>query len=297
MKKIALSCALSASTLTFGHAMEVAPFQTGYIYDLPADVDGGGEISKHFFHISGGLPLINDEENDFFVALSASYHLHSYDFSGNGSFTGLDPWDDIHVGNLGSYIHWGFADNWKLFAIPYVRSAGESGANFSDTITGGALLGASYKFSDTLTIGPGVGYVGQLEDSASVFPILVIDWQFAENWSLTTGPVVGASLGPGLAVRWQIKDDLRFTFGGRSERIRFRLDDSIDSAQQAVGEDNSISAFGILTWQATEHIQTAFIAGVSFANDLVLDNSTGSRIDREDYDASPFVGINLGYTF
>jgi hypothetical protein len=296
MKKLTLSSAILASTLTVSQAMDIAPLQTGYLYDFAADVDGGGDISKHFFHLSGGVPLYNNDD-DLFVALTASYHLHSYDFSGNGTFTGLDPWDDVHTGNLGAFIKWSFADNWEFFGIPYVRTTGESGADFGDTITGGALLGASYKFSDTLTIGPGVGYVGQLEDSASIFPILVIDWQFADQWSLTTGSVVGASLGPGLAIKWQIQDDLRFTFGARSERIRFRLDDSVDSAKQAIGEDNSISGYGIITWQATEHLQTSFIAGMSFANELQLDDSSGSRITSEDYDASPFVGINLGYNF
>lgn len=296
MKQLILNATIGATLCTAVKAMDIAPFQTGYIYDVPTDVDGGGDISKHFFHISGGTPLYSNEDN-VFVALTASYQLHSYDFSGSGSFTGLKPWDDIHTGNLGAFIRWGFTDNWELFAIPSVRTTGESGANFSDTLTGSVLLGASYTFSDTLTIGPGIGYVGQLEDSASVFPILVVDWQFADNWSLTTGPIVGASLGPGLAVKWEIKDDLRFTFGARSERLRFRLDDSIGSAKQAIGEDNSIPVFGILTWQATEHVQTSFIAGVGFANDLVLDDSSGHRISREDYNPSPFIGINLGYTF
>ncbi|MFC5049825.1 hypothetical protein ACFPK9_04265 [Rubritalea spongiae] len=296
MKSITLSCTLGLTLCSAASALEIAPLQTGYIYDLPADVDAGGEISKHFFHASGGAPLYSNND-DLFLALTASYQLHSYDFSGSGSFTGLNPWNDVHIGNLGAFIRWGFADNWELFALPSIRTSGESGANFSDTLTGSALAGASYKFSDTLTIGPGIGYVGQIEDSASIFPILLIDWQFAEQWSITTGPVVGASLGPGLAVRWDIQEHLRFTFGARSERIRFRLDDSSSSAKQGIGEDNSIPVFGILTWQATEHLQTSFIAGVGFANDLVLDDSNGDRISRKDYDPSPFVGINLGYSF
>ena len=298
MKKLILSCALASALTCSSHAMEVAPFQTGYIYDFGGNVDGGGDVSNQFFHISGGIPIYNNND-DLFVALTASYQLHSYNFSGGaaGSFVGLNPWDDIHTGNLGAFISWKFTDKWKLFALPSVRTTGESGAHFSDTITGAALLGASYKFSDTLTIGPGVGYVGQLEDSASVFPILVVDWQFCESLSLTTGPIVGASLGPGLALKWQIKDDLRFTFGARSERLRFRLDDSIPNGKQAIGEDNSIPVFGILTWQANDSLQTSFIAGVGFANDLLLDDSNGHRIAREDYDPSPFIGVNLGYSF
>lgn len=298
MKKLILSSALIGVALTCSSlSMERAPLQTGYIYDFGADVDGGGEVSNQFFHISGGVPL--HKSDDLFIALSASYQLHSYSFSGGpaGSFVGLDPWNDIHTASLGGFIRWQFSDNWEFFGIPSIRTSGESGAKFGDTLTGGALLGASYKFSDTLTIGPGIGYIGQLEDSASVFPILVIDWKFCDNLSLTTGPIVGASQGPGLAINWQIQDNLRFSFGARSESRRFRINDSITNGKQAIGEDSSIPVFGILTWQASEHIQTSFIAGVGFANDLLLDDSNGKRVAKKDYDASPFIGVNFGYNF
>ena len=277
--------------------MKRAPFQTGYIYDFETSVDGGGDVSKNFFHISGGIPLYKND--DLFIALTGSYQLDSYNFSGGdaGSFVGLNPWDDIHNGSIGAFINWKFSDKWELFALPSVRTSGESGADFNDTITAGALLGASYKYSDTLTIGPGVGYIGQLEDNASIFPILIIDWKFHDNFSLTTGPVVGASLGPGLAIKWQIKDDLRFTFGVRSERHRFRLDNSIAGGEQAIGEDSSIPIFGILTWQANENIQTSLTAGIGFANELLLDDSSGSRIRKTDSDPAPFIGVNFGYNF
>ncbi|MFC4995285.1 hypothetical protein [Rubritalea tangerina] len=298
MKKHLFACALAATLSSTTYAIERAPLQTGYIYDFATDVDGGGEISKNFFHLTGGIPLTNPD-SDFFVALSASYHYHGYDFKSGpvGSFTSLSPWDDVHTGNLGLFMRYKYDEKWDFFAIPNIRTSGESGASFSDTLTGGILAGASYTFSDTLTIGPGIGVVGQLEDSASVFPILVIDWQFCENMSLTTGSTVGASLGPGLAVKWDINDNLRFTLGARSERLRFRLDDSNVLLKDAIGEDNSIPVFGILTWQATNNIQTSLIAGVGFANDLVLDDSQGNRILRKDYDNAPFLGVNLGYTF
>ena len=277
--------------------MDVAPVQTGYIYDIGTDVDGGGKVSSQFFHLSGGVPLYKSD--DVFVALTAAYHLNSYDFSGGPaeSFVGLDPWGDIHTARLGGFISWKISEKWNFFGIPSIRSSGESGANFSDTLSGGALLGASYKFSDTLTIGPGMGYLTQIEDSASVFPIIVIDWQFCDKLSLTTGPIIGASQGPGLAIKWQIQEKLRFTFGARSERVRFRLDDSLTGNKQGIGEDNSIPVFGILTWQATDHLQTSLIAGVGIANDLQLDDSSGSRIEKSDYDPSPFIGVNLGYSF
>jgi hypothetical protein len=297
MTKSILGGAFIAASLTCAStATGKAPIQTSYFHDFAANIDDGGDVSSEYFYISGGIPIYRDD--DIFVSLSASYQLHSYSFSDGpvGSFAGRQPWNDISTAKISSYMTWNFAERWEFFGNPSIRSSGENGANFADTLTVGALFGLSYKFSDNLTIGPGAGVIGELEDTPNIFPILIIDWQITDTVSLTTGPTIGASQGPGLAIKWQIDDDLRFTFGARSESRRFRLDSSA-SGTQNVGEDNSIPVFGILTWQATQNIQASVIAGVGISNDFILDDSQGNRITRQDYDSSPFLGVNLGYSF
>lgn len=293
----ACTAALALGTATT-HAIDVAPLQTGYIYDTSTGVEGSGDVSSHFFHISGSKDLELNSRS-VFVKLNASYYNNTYNFSGGpaGSFTQLDPWDQVHTFNIGANVMWRMNDDWNLFFLPTVRSAGESGAKFGDTLTAGALLGASYKVHDRLYIGPGVGYVGQIEDSASVFPILVINWQLTDTLSVSTGSTVGATLGPGIALKWDIKDDLRFTLGTRAERTRFRLSESNDNNPSGIGEDNSIPVYGMLTYQVNETLQTSFIAGMGISNDFVLDDSKGNRLTKKDYDSSPFLGINLGFDF
>ncbi|WP_018970791.1 hypothetical protein [Rubritalea marina] len=294
---LAAAAAITLST-SASQAIEIAPLQTGYIYDFSTNIDGGGEVSSHFFHLSGSRRL-QLESRRVFVRLNASYYNNSYNFSGGpiGSLSQVDPWDSVHTFNLGASVLWRMTDEWNLFFLPTVRSAGESGASFSDTLTAGALLGASYRFNDKLSIGPGVGYVGQIEDSASVFPILVIDWKLTDSLTLSTGTTVGATLGPGLSLKWDIKDDLRFTVGARAERTRFRLSSDNPALQNGIGEDNSIPVYGILTYQWTDLIQTSLLAGVGVSNDFVVDDANGNRLTRQDYDPSPFLGINVGFVF
>jgi hypothetical protein len=47
--------------------------------------------------------------------------------------------------------------------------------------------------SPTLSVGLLIGALSQIEDSALVAPIPVINWKFAESWVLRTGAI---SLGP-----------------------------------------------------------------------------------------------------
>jgi hypothetical protein len=297
LQAILLSTCLIVGATTALQAQERAPIQAGYLYDFKADIDDGGDVSSQFFYAQGGIPLVMEEE--LFISLGASYYLNSYDFSGGpaGSFAALDPWHNVRTIGLGGFVKWKFADDWELFGIPSVRSTGESGANFGDTIGGGALIGVSYKFGDRLTLGPGIGYMTQIEDDASIFPIILVDWKITDSLSLTTGPTAGATLGPGLALNWQLNDALTFSFGARYEKLRFRLDEANRAAPGGVGEDRSIPVFGALIWQATDLLQASFIGGVGFGSSLRLEDTNGRGLIKTDYDPAPFVGVNLGITF
>jgi hypothetical protein len=78
-------------------------------------------------------------------------------------------------------------DELSAFIMPSLRSTGESGASFDETLTGGVLAGVAYRFGDRLTLGPGLAVFSQLEDNASVFPFLIIKWKITKRLSLETG--------------------------------------------------------------------------------------------------------------
>ena len=274
-----------------------APFQTGYLYDFKTSIDDGGDVSSHFFHVRGGVPFYTDEGR--FVGLSGSYYLNSYKFSGgrDGSFASLDPWDNVHTFQVGLPVRWKLNSKWDFFLSPSIRFVGESDADAGDAITGGGITGLTYRFGDNLLLGPGFGYITQMEDDASIFPVIFVDWKFADGFSLSTGPTVGATLGPGLSLNWQVTDQVIFSVGARYEKLRFRLDEDSPVARNGIGEDRAVPVFAAFTYQANENLQLSILGGASFGNRLLLDDARGDRIADSDYGTAPFIGVNAGYSF
>ena len=103
---------------------------------------------------------------------------------------------------------------------------------------GGGFVGVSWRINDRLTIGPGIGVISEIEDSPTVFPVLLIDWKITESLVLATGSGVGATLGPGLVLRYMATDKWSFYLGGRYEKLRFRLN-ADGPSPTGVGEDKS----------------------------------------------------------
>lgn len=271
------------------------PSRGGYIRQFDTDIDNnGGKFSVDRVFLQGGVTYAIQKRRS--VSLSLGYGFDGYDFSGETGFAGLRPWKDINTFRIGTPILWGLDDKWTLFVMPSVRFTGESGVNLGDGIQGGFFAGASYRFGDRLTIGPGIGVVTQIEDNASVFPVLLITWKITESLSLDTGRGSGATLGPGLFLNWKASDKWRVAFGGRYEKLRFRLDEE-GIAPKGVGEDRSLPILAGVTYRFTPQIQASLVGGVELDGELELNDENGNEIIDEDYDPSGFAGFTLSFRF
>jgi hypothetical protein len=147
-----------------------------------------------------------------------------------------------------------------------------------------------------LTIGPGLGVLSQLEDSASVFPILIVDWKITDRISLETGRSLGATRGPGLNLDYRLSDSWSFGLGARYESLRFRLDDK-GAAPGGVGEGSSIPLYLSATYSRGRDLQVSAIAGVDLNGELRLEDSEGRRLARDDYETAPFLGVTFNVRF
>ncbi len=271
------------------------PLRGAYIHQFDSDIDNnGGQFSVDRFFIQGGATYATKDRRS--VSLSLGYDFNGYDFSGEMGFAGLRPWKNINSLRIGTPISWRLDDKWTLFVIPSLRFTAESGANLGDGLQGGAFAGASYRVSDRLTIGPGIGVVTQIEDNASVFPVLLINWKITDSLSLETGRGLGATLGPGLFLKWEASDTWSFSLGGRYEKLRFRLDKS-GIAPDGVGEDRSFPIIAGVTYRFTRQIQASIIGGVELGGKLKLDDENGNEIIEEDYDTAGFVGATFRFRF
>ncbi len=262
----------------------------GAVYQFDTDLDEGGSYNATRFTIQAGHGYAWDDRTS--VSLALGYSFDGYDFTSGPGITALEPWDNIHAVSLSVPMRTGIDNDWSGYLIPSLRSSGESGADFGETISGGGLVGIAYRFSERLTIGPGIGVQSQLEDTATIFPILIVDWKITDRLSLSTGRGLGATLGPGLTLNYQPDQKWEFTIGGRYEKLRFRLDKD-GPVPSGIGEDKAFPLFAGCTYKFSRKAHVSLVGGVELGGELRLEDNDGNQIDEESYDPGGFLGLTF----
>ena len=266
----------------------------GYVHQFDGDLDEGGSFNTDSFFLQGGVSHATEYGRS--ISLALGYGFDGYDFSGDSGFAGLRPWYNIHSFRFSVPVRLKYGNNWSVFVMPTIRTTVESGADFDDAITGGGFAGFSYRFSDRLTIGPGIGAVTQIEDSTSVFPVLILNWKMTDRLSLETGRGLGATQGPGMTLKWKATNSLNLSIGGRYERLRFRLDKS-GVAPKGIGDDRSFPIFGAVSYQFSRKIQGSLLVGVKFGGELRLEDEKGNELSESDYASTGFLGFSFNFLF
>lgn len=284
----------AAEQVQRGDAPWKLTLDAGAVYQSSTSVDSGGDMSVGRAFVSGGLGRVFARR--WRVGAALGYGEDHYDFSGSSGFGGLDPWDRIREVRISVPLQYFANDNWTVYAIPSLRFNAESGASLSDGRNGGLLAGAAYRVSDSLTIGPGFGLYSEIEDSSSLFPILIIDWKISDTLSLETGGGFAASRGPGLQLKWQYSPRWEFALGGRFEKTRFRLDDS-GPAHDGVGQDKSFPLFALAQFAVSSDITLSLLGGAEIGATLRLEDKSGDLISKSDLSTGPFFGATLKMKF
>jgi hypothetical protein len=261
---------------------------TLHIADSDLDTGGKTSINRTYASLSASTRL-NEQSR---LGLSLGYGEGRYDFSGNGTLAGLDPWSRERQAALSASVFYKIDDHWTAYGIPSLRLNAESSASMTDGFTAGLLTGASYRFSETLTLGPGIGVFDELEGDASFIPILIVDWKITENLSLETGRGFAASRGPGLQLRWQPVEDWQFSTGARYEKRRFRLDDK-GAAPDGVGEYSAIPVYVSAQYEFDPSVSFVFIGGADINTNIRLENKNGSLLTESDVDNALIFGASV----
>ena len=266
----------------------------GYACQFDTDTDDGGSFNADRLFIQGGVTYAPDYHRS--VSLALGYGLDGYDFSGDKGFAALGSWEDIHSYRVGIPVRWGFDEGWTVFVIPTLRFAAESGAALEDAMQGGGFAGVSYRFGDRLTIGPGIGVMTEIEDSATVFPVLIIKWKITDRLILETGRGLGATLGPGLVLKWKASDKWAFSVGGRYEKLRFRLDEQ-GIAPDGIGQDRAFPLFAEVSYSFGRRAQIGLFGGADLGGELRLEDEKGGLIAEQGYDPAGLAGIAFSFIF
>jgi len=267
----------------------------GAFHLFDADVDDGGEFSTSSVGIrfDSRWRVYERAAVDF----SFGYAWDSYDFSGSGALTGLDPWDDVHNLAFRAILNWRIGDQYWLFGGPIVAMSAEDGADYSNAVVAGAQFGVRWRASEDFAIGIGITAISQVDDDPWVLPLVFFNWDFQENWTLRAGAFdIGSQGGPGLEVAWLFAERLEASLGFMYEYSRFRLDDS-GVAPKGVGQLESFGMYGKIAWVFNEQTRVWFTVGTPLAGTLRLENHDGRKISDEDFDPAPFLGLRAEFRF
>lgn len=267
-----------------------------------SDTDASVNRTALLGDLSYRLPSFNDK---MVVTLSLSAGQLWYDFSGATSLAPgtAKPWSDITLASVSVSTLYFFNEKWTGFGAVSVNYAGESGADFGESLTGGVLVGASYKFSDDLSIGALLLVKTQLEDDVLVFPIPTFKWKlpFDDDRRFTLslgGSEAGSILGAGASLSYAASDTLTVALAltGFGVGGDFRLDED-GPIPGGVGRDFSVPLVASVKWNPRPNLTLGAFAGMTLFGNVEALNSNGDDIIDRDVDPAVIIGANLSFSF
>lgn len=288
----------------------VATFQ--YSHQFEADVaDGGGpgdEQTKFtrdtaFFGLGHRMTLGEDST----LFLVGNYTLHGYDFSGSSGQTNRYRWDDVHRGVIGAIVGHDLNERWRILGGAILRSWGEGGAEFGDTISGGLIAGFDYHSSEDFSVGLLVGALSKLGGGAGLIPVPTLKWKFAESWRLNVGMVQLVDPGVGAQLNYQISPEVSLGGGFTFQSRQFRLADKTRVTPTGVrpnrtddggiGQETQIPIFATLRWKPAPKVELDLNGGVAVGGNMRVEDEDGNRIRDDDYDPAGILAFKAQFFF
>ena len=264
--------------------------QGSSVNQFATDLDNGGRYSNAKYNIQASRSYLWDAQSSASLALSYSYA--DYQFTGNDaqSLAGYSPWNKVHSVSLSTPLRKGMNEQWSGFLLPYVRFTGESGAQFNESLTAGLFAAATYRFSKNLSIGPGLAVTSQLQDSPSIFPLLLIKWNISDKLTFNVGNGKIANQGPGLTLSYQADRKWQYSLGGYYQKLRFRLDEN-GSTSGGIGEDSGFPLLASATYNINPVSKVTFLVGGNLSSELTVENSDGDEVISDSSDSGVTAGI------
>lgn len=278
-----------------------------YGHQFGADVDDGSEVARDTAFVGLGRRFAMGKDTS--LTLLGNYTLHAYNFSGNSGPTNFYRWDRVHRGVLAGLVGHDVNDRWRIIGGGLLRTWGENGADFDETLSGGLLAGFDYHSSEDFSIGLLVGAISKLEDGMALLPVPTLKWKFAESWRLNVGMVQLVDPGVGAQLTHQITPELSlgggFTFQSRQFRLsgarrandptqpgrRNRTDDG------GVGQETEIPIFATLRWRPVPTVELDLNGGVAVGGNLRVEDKDGGRIADDDYDPAGILAFKGQFFF
>jgi hypothetical protein len=172
-------------------------------------------------------------------------------------------------------------------------SSAETGADWGDSFSGGGLVGVDFRHGKSLFVSLGLAVITQLADDARVTPTVSLNWLLSDRWAVRLGavPASGGAAAAG-EVAYRLAKPVELGLGLLYNQRRFRLDDS-GPVPDGVGEDNNLPLRLRLGWDITPQIALHFLGGAALGGEVRLEDRNGHRINKQDYDPTPYLGLRF----
>jgi len=256
------------------------------------DMDEGGTLSRSAY--AAGFSLRHIASQRLAFSATIGYEFEQYRIRNSTAFAGRG-WRDIHHVSLSAGMNLRMTDEWSVFASPALRFGAESGAQWDDAATVSGLIGAAYQVNPDLRLGAGFGVQTRLERRAVVFPLIIVDWKFAEDWRLSTD-AGEFFIQPGVDVIYTLNDQWTFAAGLSYLSRGFRLDESGD-VPDGVGTFEGFPVRVRATWNASPRMQVSGVAGAFFAGKAQLRDASGNPLGKDNMSAGVQIGAMFEFRF
>jgi len=282
------SCAQTDGYYPAGNVVNFS-FSASTVYQFNAPVDGGGKLNVARYN--SALDMSGRVSKDLRLGLGLAYEYDEYDFSGLTKFPVAQPWSGVNRFGISFPVNYSFTDNWRLFVSPSVQWAGESGAEWDDALSYGAVAGISYKFRPDAIIGLGAGVYSNIEKT-TVFPYITVNWQVTERLRLIN-PFRTSPAGPaGLELAYAIDKYWETGLGAAYRSYRFRLEEDGPIAN-GIGEYKVVPVFARISYKFTPQIRIDVYGGTNFSNKIYIEDQNGDELFRTKTDISPLLGLTF----
>jgi long-subunit fatty acid transport protein len=198
----------------------------GFNEQFNGSIDKGGNFSISRFMSSVGVPVRLNDRMELGTVFRYSYDHFNFDNT-------TAPWVNINTIMLASVLQRQVNDNVTIYGGPYINMSAESGSSLGDGLTGGGMVGVSYKFDADLSVGLGLAAGSRLEENAWVLPLFTARWKFADNWRLDAGLTDLSRIGYGIELKYLMDEEFDFGYGLQFHRSRFKINGS-----KALGPEN-----------------------------------------------------------
>jgi hypothetical protein len=279
--------------------------QYGHQFGAEVEDGGGTEVARDtaFFGLAHRFAL--GERTTFFAI--GNYTLHGYDFDGGRSDTNRYQWDRVHRGVLAGMLGHDLDEHWRIVGGGLVRTWGETGAEFDETLTGGLLGGFSYQSNEDFSIGLLIGAISKLEGGVGLLPVPTVKWNVSDALRLDVGMVQLVDPGIGAQLTYQLTPELALGTGVTYQSREFRLSGqrratATDPGRNrtddgGVGKETEIPIFATLRFRPTPTIELDLNGGVALRGNLRVEDEDGGRLADDDYEPAGILAFKGQFFF